>query len=245
MFNWGKTADEVFLATKKFNFKKTLVILSGGMDSATCLGIAKSCSEEVGCITFDYGQTHNKEIFCAREIGWDFQADVKTIDLNNLASNFVTALSKDSDIAIPEGATTDVPPTYVPFRNTIMLAIAAGYAQSWGYTDIFYGANIIDYSGYPDCRPEYISQMNDVVRTHTSDLIIHAPIVYLSKSDVVKLGERLSVPWDKTWSCYRGGMKACGKCPSCEYRLLGFDHAGIMDPIAYDEGVIQDWSKKK
>ena len=240
---WGKSTSEVMSTARKLNLSKTLVIISGGMDSATCLGLAKSCSKEVGCITFDYGQTHSKEIICAREVGWEYQADVKTIDLNNLASNFVTALSKDSDIEIPDGATSDVPPTYVPFRNTIMLAIAAGYAQSWGYTDIFYGANIIDYSGYPDCRPEYIAKVNEVIKTHTNDIFVHAPIVYLTKADVVRLGEEVGVPWDKTWSCYRGGLNACGKCPSCEYRLLGFGQTGIKDPIAYDEGV-ETWPQK-
>ena len=245
MYNWGDTAEKVHgtIEDNRGEFEKVLVILSGGMDSATCLAAAAACSNDVpGAITFDYGQTHTKENVCAREIGFHFDTDVKTINLNNLAGNFKTALSKDSNIEIPEGATEDVPPTYVPFRNTIMLSIAAGYAESWGYTDIFYGANIVDYSGYPDCRPSYVDKMNQVLDEHNCEIQIHAPICYLTKSDVVLLGTELKVPWDFTWSCYRGGQHACGKCPSCEYRIKGFSEAGIPDPIVYDTEI--EWPIK-
>ena len=240
MIDWGETALSVMSRIDDFKHKEPkniLVILSGGMDSATCLAIAKEVTMHGGKvegITFDYGQQHDKEIICAREIGWEMQADVHTIDLHDLASNFKTALKKDSDIEIPDGVVEGVPDTYVPFRNSIMIAVAAGYAQSWGFDTIFYGANIIDYSGYPDCRPEYIQQMNDVIHTHDEHLNLEAPILYLNKAEVVKLGTHLNVPWDKTWSCYRGGQYACGKCPSCEFRLKGFIEAEIADPLVYE-----------
>ena len=237
MIEWGKDYEEVLERTNKVSkdYGNILVILSGGMDSATCLAIANRIHpEKVTALTFDYGQIHTKELISARELGWHYDIDVRTINLNGLASNFKTALAKDSDIEIPDHASAGIPATYVPFRNTIMLSIALGYAESWGYRHIFYGANIIDYSGYPDCRPDYVDVMNMLPYVHNVRIEIEAPIIYLSKSDVVKLGNELNVPWEKTWSCYRGERKACGKCPSCEYRLKGFNEAKMIDPIAYE-----------
>jgi len=252
MDSWGKTANKVM--TTGINFisnrfwpdtggvqhlfsKETdncLVVLSGGMDSATCLGLAKKIFTKVECITFNYGQQHTIEITKAIELANYYNTPCKVINLNGLADNFNTALKKDSDLEIPETATGKgiVPPTYVPFRNTIMLSIALGYAESWGFNFVMYGANIVDYSGYPDCRPEYIDAMNTVATLHNKIKII-APIVYLDKSEIVKLGYKLEVPFKLTWSCYRGGEKSCGKCPSCEYRLKGFREAGVQDPIEY------------
>lgn len=237
MIEWGKNHEEIleYIKEHKNNYGNILIILSGGMDSATCLAIAKQLKpEKVTAITFDYGQLHNKEIIKARELGWHYDVNVRTINLNNLADNFRTALKKDSDIAIPDHAQTGIPSTYVPFRNTIMLSIALGYAESWDYKHIFYGANIIDYSGYVDCRPEYIDVMNMLPHIHNVKIEIEAPIVYLSKGEVVRLGESLGVPWDKTTSCYRGNTQSCGKCPSCEYRLKGFKEANVNDPLPYE-----------
>ena len=247
MIDWGTTSIDVLHKVERLQQgepKNILVILSGGMDSATCLAVAKEINshnhKKVEGLTFNYGQQHDKEIIQARELGWELEADVHTIDLNGLADNFKTALSKNSDLEIPEGATEGVPDTYVPFRNSIMIAIAAGYAQSWGFDTIFYGANIIDYSGYPDCRPEYIQQMNDVIHTHIDTVNLEAPILYLNKAEVVRLGDKLEVPWDMTWSCYRGGHNPCGKCPSCEYRLKGFIEAGSKDPLVYEGEIEKD-----
>ncbi len=236
MIKWGENYEEVmeYIEATTDNYGDILVILSGGMDSATCLAIANRLRpDKVTALTFDYGQPHDKEIIKARELGWHYKTDVRTIDLNGLADNFKTALKKDSDIGIPDHAIDGIPPTYVPFRNTIMLSIALGYAESWGYQHIFFGANIIDYSGYPDCRPEYVDAMNMLPYVHNVKIEIEAPIIYLSKGDVVKLGEKLKVPWEQTWSCYRGEHQACGKCPSCQYRLKGFKEANVQDPLIY------------
>lgn len=235
---WGKDVENVWRSANirlETACPDTLVILSGGMDSATTLALAKYMKpEKLHTITFDYGQKHSNETEQAAKIAQHFGVGCTTIDLNGLASHFDTSLSKTSEKEIPDSHGEGVPNTYVPFRNTIMLAIAAGYAQSWGYSQIMYGANVIDYSGYVDCRPEFIDEMNDVVRIHDGDLSIQAPIALLTKSDVVRLGNKLKVPWELTWSCYRGGEKACGQCPSCQYRLMGFKGAGVKDPIDYE-----------
>ena len=155
MKDWGTTHLDVMNQVENLHYEQKdagniLVILSGGMDSATCLAVAKEINKRKGGlvegITFDYGQQHDKEIICAREIGWEMQCEIHTIDLNGLAKNFKTALKKDSDIEIPDGATEGIPDTYVPFRNSIMIAIAAGYAQSWGFDTIFYGALVLQLS---------------------------------------------------------------------------------------------------
>lgn len=234
---WGKDVRAVreYANRVRQNPPNILVILSGGMDSATTLALAHDLKpDKLHAITFNYGQKHSNETIQAQDIANHFDVGCTVIDLNGLANNFDTSLAEFSDKEIPEDHKDGVPNTYVPFRNTIMLSIAAGYAQSWGYQTIMYGANVIDYSGYPDCRPEYVDEMNDVLRIH-GDLIIQAPIALLTKQDVVRLGEKLNVPWEKTWSCYRGGKKACGRCPSCQYRLLGFKGAGVNDPIEYEE----------
>lgn len=237
MESWGKNVKDVYdHATKVMQDPPdTLVILSGGMDSATCLALARYTKpKRLATITFEYGQKHSNETEQAMQISDHFGVHCEVISLGKLADHFVTALGKNSDLDIPKDHISGVPNTYVPYRNTIMLAIAAGYAESWGYDQIIYGANIVDYSGYPDCRPEYIDEMNDVLRIHNGTQFIAAPIVFLTKTDIVRLGQKLGTPWELTTSCYRGGQKACGKCPSCKYRLMGFAGAQITDPIAYE-----------
>jgi 7-cyano-7-deazaguanine synthase len=235
MINWGKHVKAVWEKAelhRSGNMPSILVVLSGGMDSATCLGLAKHASVggKIHAITFEYGQKHSNETEHALKIAKHFDIGCTVINLPGLADNFKTSLSKTSNQEIPDSHAGGVPNTYVPFRNTIMLSIAAGYAQSWGYNTIFYGANIVDYSGYPDCRPEYIDAMNAVLITH-DHIHIEAPIVHLTKTDVVRLGEKLKVPWELTWSCYRGGDVPCLNCPSCQYRKMGFDGAQVKDPI--------------
>jgi len=239
MLDWGHDAEDVYATLKSLKRDKEnnniLVVLSGGMDSAVCLGLADYLKpEKIGCISFDYGQPHDKEIIKARELGWHYQCDVRTINLHGLADNFRTALKKNSDIAIPDHSKAGViPATYVPFRNAIFLGIALGYAQSWGYDKVYYGANAVDYSGYPDCRPAFVDAFNMVAYSYETTIQVEAPIIHLSKADIVRLGNNIAVPWDKTWSCYRGEAKPCGKCPSCEYRIKGFEEAESLDPIAY------------
>ena len=241
--NWGEDANQVYrvgseirsLSQHEGEAHSIVVVLSGGMDSATLLALAHYMKPEkmIG-LTFDYGQRHDKEIEKAKELGWHYEVDVRTIPLNGLAAIFRTALSKSSDIAIPDHAREGtIPPTYVPFRNSIFLSIALGYAESWGYDKVFYGANAVDYSGYPDCRPAFLDSMNMVAYSYDTKISVEAPVMYLSKSEIVKLGSVLKVPWEKTWSCYRGEHQACGKCPSCEFRIKGFKEADIKDPIAY------------
>ena len=216
MLDFGHDEEDVFKALQNMKrFYKpvnTLVILSGGMDSAVCLGIAdylKTPETNIGCITFDYGQPHDKEIIRARELGWHYDANVKTINLHGLADNFKTALSKSSDIKIPDHSKSGVvPATYVPFRNAIFLTIACGYAESWGYDRVIYGANAVDYSGYPDCRPAFVDAINMVAYSYETKIQVEAPIIYLSKADIVRLGNKLQVPFEKTWSCHRGLKKA-------------------------------------
>jgi len=243
ILEWGKTADEVFEnATAIRNLiagftPPAVVIISGGMDSAVCLALAKyiNPSKLIG-LTFNYGQLHERETSSAKQLGWHYETDIRTIDISKLADNFRTALKKDSDIAVPDHAVEGtIPPTYVPFRNSIFLTIAMGYAESWGYQKVFYGANAVDYSGYPDCRPEFVEAINHLAfaQTHDGTFKVEAPIINLTKKDIVELGNRLGVPWEHTWSCYRGNEIACGKCPSCELRLKGFEAAGIPDPLRY------------
>ncbi len=235
---WGRTSNEVLATINKTKSADipTLVILSGGMDSATCLAIAKLVSNKVEAVTFHYGQQHSKEIKCAENLSDFYNIKLHKIDLGDLAQKFNTALARNSNIPIPDKATEGVPATYVPFRNTIMLSIACGLAEGNGFERVFYGANIIDYSGYPDCRPEFIDSYNQLIDNATKEsLRVEAPILYLTKKNVVQLGSTLGVPWESTWSCYRGGEKACGSCPSCEYRLKGFKEAGQVDAIEYED----------
>jgi len=232
----NSTAEEVLqIANRISASSKALVILSGGMDSVTCLYLAKLAYKNVAGISFNYGQKHSKEVKLAEQICKKNSIPWGCIDID-IARHFKTALGKDSNIDIPDQATEGVPPTYVPFRNTIMLSIACGYAESWDYDRVIYGANIIDYSGYPDCRPEYLEAFNSLVHqaSPNRNILISAPIMYLPKSEVVRLGNKLGVPWELTWSCYRGGKIACGHCPSCQYRLQGFNEAGMVDPIEYE-----------
>ena len=239
VIEWGNTANQVLttLAKRKKQKLNTVVILSGGMDSATCLALGKIVSGKITAVSFNYGQQHDKEIEFAKQLADYFKVSHRVIELGKLAQSFKTALAKGHSDEIPKGATDGVPPTYVPMRNTIMLSIAAGLAESENFDTIFYGANIIDYSGYPDCRPEYIDSMNSMLEQAivNQTVVIEAPILHLTKKDVVVLGSELGVPWEMTWSCYRGGDKACGECPSCEYRLKGFKEAGVRDGLEYSK----------
>ncbi|MEM1513586.1 MAG: 7-cyano-7-deazaguanine synthase QueC [Candidatus Thermoplasmatota archaeon] len=215
---------------------KVVCLLSGGIDSSVTSAIAKSRGYEVYTLTFDYGQRHKKEIRCAEEIAKWLNAKHKLIkaDLRQIGGSALT-----DNIEIPEEY-EGIPPTYVPARNTIFLSYALAYAEVIDADAIFIGANAVDYSGYPDCREEYIKAFQSMANLATKrsiegkEIKIETPILYLTKGEIIKKGAELGVPFEKTWSCYKGGKKACGKCPSCKIRLKGFMEAGIEDPIEYE-----------
>ncbi|RKD25092.1 7-cyano-7-deazaguanine synthase QueC [Ammoniphilus oxalaticus] len=220
--------------------KKAVIILSGGLDSATCMGVAQQVGYELYPLTFDYGQKHQHEIVHAKRIAQHYQVAehrvVKLDFLNQLGGSALT----DPSIEVPDYAGDDeVPVTYVPARNLIFLSLATAYAETVGAEKIFIGVSSVDYSGYPDCRPEFIASMSETIRLATKlgaeqgMLQIEAPLSHLSKEDTIRLGMELAVPYELTTSCYRGGDKACGTCDSCELRLKGFAEAGLVDPIPY------------
>jgi len=224
--------------------KKAVVLLSGGLDSTVTLAKAKEEDYELYPMSFDYGQRHNKELKSAKKIAEWFGAQehkIIRIDLTQIGGSALT----DNNIAVPEKRKVeeigyDVPPTYVPARNTILLAFGIGYAETVGAEAVFIGANALDYSGYPDCRPEYFKAFQKVADLGTRTGIegkpiqIKYPLINMTKADIVKEGSRLNAPFHLTWSCYKGGEKACGKCDSCILRLKGFKEAGLSDPIEYE-----------
>ncbi len=213
------------------------------MDSATALAIALKEGFEVTALSVDYGQRHRKEIDAARKVAKHFDVldhRIVSLDLTAIGGSALT----DRKIPVPaqrrlEEIGQGIPPTYVPARNTILLSYALGLAEATGAKAIFIAANHIDYSGYPDCRPEFYKAFAEVARLGTKrgaegDVIeIRTPLIAMSKADIVRKGEELGVPWALTWSCYRGEEKACGVCDSCQLRLKGFAEAGVKDPIPY------------
>ncbi|MFQ3548250.1 MAG: 7-cyano-7-deazaguanine synthase QueC [Armatimonadota bacterium] len=222
---------------------KCVVLLSGGLDSSTAGYIAKSDGFELYALTFKYGQKHSKEIDCAIEIGKSLNVAKHHIINFNLQDIAISALT--SNIEIPTGRTEDemsesIPVTYVPARNTIFLSFALALAESIESQDIYIGVNQVDYSGYPDCRAEYISAFENMANLATkagvegkSKYKIHTPLINMTKSEIIKLGISLGVDYSKTWSCYKGGEYACGECDSCKLRLNAFKSAGLEDNIKY------------
>lgn len=222
--------------------EKAVVLLSGGLDSCTCMAVAKSKGYELYPISFNYHQRHSIELEGAKKIAEYYGATRHLIIETNMEAIGGSALT-DREIDVPEGDVDrkDVPPTYVPARNMIFLAYAMGYAEVVGATHVYIGVNSVDYSGYPDCRPEFIERFQslaDYATTATAvqgkKITIETPLQYLSKKDIVKLGVELAAPLQYTHSCYNGGEKACGVCDSCKLRLQGFAEAGVEDPIEYE-----------
>ena len=216
----------------------SVVLLSGGMDSTTCLALASRDSPPVYALTVLYGQRHAREVESARDVGRHFSVREHQIIRLPVGPLLDSALT-DSRRTIPVGrARRDaIPATYVPARNTILLGLALGYAESRGAPSIYLGINAIDYSGYPDCRPEFLSAFQRLARLGTKTgaegrrpIHILAPLLRMGKAEIVRLGSRLEVPWGKTWSCYRGGRRPCGRCDACRLRAAGFREAGILDP---------------
>ncbi|HEX3270232.1 MAG TPA: 7-cyano-7-deazaguanine synthase QueC [Ktedonobacterales bacterium] len=224
--------------------KRAIVLLSGGLDSSTALAIAVEQGYAPYALSFRYGQRHERELEAAQAVGRHFGCiEHKVIDLD--LSVFGGSALIDDAIALPldrDEATlaSGVPVTYVPARNLIFLSIATAYAEVTGADDIFLGITAVDYSGYPDCRPEFLDAFAEAARLATKAgtedgrvMRFHAPLIALSKADIVREGTRLGVPWKLTWSCYAGGKEACGRCDSCQLRLMGFADAGLSDPLPY------------
>lgn len=222
--------------------EKAVVLLSGGLDSCTCMAVAKSKGYDVYPISFNYHQRHSIELEGAKKIAAFYGVKRHLIIETNMDAIGGSALT-DKKIEVPEGDThrTDVPDTYVPARNLIFLSYAVGYAEVLGASHVYIGVNSVDYSGYPDCRPEFIQrfqELSDYATTATAvkgkHITIETPLQNLSKAEIVKLGVKLGAPYKFTHSCYKGGEKACGVCDSCKLRLEGFRDAGVEDPIAYE-----------
>lgn len=221
--------------------KKAVILYSGGLDSTTCLAMAKSQGFEPYAISFAYGQRHSVELDLARRNASAAGAAehlVVEFDYRKVGGSALTA-----DIAVPkDGVGSDIPVTYVPARNTIFLSFALGWAETLGAFDIFIGVNALDYSGYPDCRPEYIAAFETMANLATKSAIeghgrftIHAPLIHLTKADIIRQGLVLGVNYGLTHSCYDptpDGV-ACGLCDSCRLRLKGFAEAGLADPVKY------------
>jgi 7-cyano-7-deazaguanine synthase len=225
--------------------KPAVCLLSGGLDSSTCLGVATREKYECYALSFDYGQRHAVELEAAARVAKHFQARehrVICIDLRAFGSSALT-----SEIEVPKGRTLEemaqgIPITYVPARNTIFLAYALAWAETLGSSDIFIGVNAIDYSGYPDCRPEYIAAFEKMANLAIKAAVegrarirIHTPLAQLNKAAIVKLGAEVGVDFALTHSCYDPGQggRPCGRCDSCLLRRKGFEEAGVRDPLTY------------
>jgi len=218
---------------------KSVCLLSGGMDSAVSAAIAKSEGYEIFALHANYGQrTHQRESKAAKDIADYLDAcDFKVVDMNFLREIGYSALTS-VNIDVPQGVLSeDVPPTYVPFRNTILLSLATAYAETLCADAIFIGSHREDFGGYPDNRPEYIEAMQKVIELGTrpqTHIKLRAPLLAMDKRDIIKKGFDLEVPFDMTWSCYKNNDKACGLCESCLRRLRAFKKAGYDDPIEYE-----------
>jgi len=220
--------------------KKAVVLLSGGLDSATCLAIAKSQGFDCYCLSLDYHQRHIAELQAAQNIASSLGAKQhKTVVLD--LSLFGGSALTDINIDVPEAETAGIPVTYVPARNTIMLSLALAWAEVLSAQDIFIGVNALDYSGYPDCRGEYVKAFQQMANLATKSAVegkkitVHAPLIDMTKAQIIALGTELDVPYRATVSCYQADENglACGKCDSCRLRRDGFAKAGIPDPTRY------------
>lgn len=220
--------------------KPAVVLLSGGLDSATVLAIARSEGYICHCLSLDYGQRHRAELAAAERVAQALGArEHRTLKLDLTA--FGGSALTDRNIAVPVEAAPGIPVTYVPARNTIMLSLALAWSEVLGAADIFIGANAVDYSGYPDCRPEYIAAFEQLANLATKAgvegrrLHVHAPLISLSKAEIIQRGSKLGVEYALTISCYSAddAGRACGQCDSCRLRKKGFAEAGIADPTHY------------
>lgn len=222
---------------------KAVILLSGGLDSSTVLYQAKADGYECYAISFDYQQRHRRELESAKTIARCAgvnEHQIVSFDLRQWGGSALT----DNDIDLPEERTLDemsqnIPITYVPARNTIFLSFGLSYAETIDAQRVYVGVNAVDYSGYPDCRPDYIQAMQKVFELGTKQgregtaIQIVTPLIDLKKTEIIQLGNQLGVPWEQTWSCYAGGEVACGVCDSCRLRLAAFAELGLQDPLSY------------
>jgi len=222
--------------------KRAVILLSGGLDSATVLAMARAQGFECHTLSVDYGQRHHAELAAAQRVARELGARelrVINIDLTAFGGSALT----DANIAVPERASSGIPTTYVPARNTIMLSLALAWAEVLQAQDIFFGVNAVDYSGYPDCRPEYVEAFERMANLATKaavegqPLTLHAPLLHLSKAEIIRQGAQLGVDYGITVSCYQADEdgRACGRCDSCRLRRDGFNSAGVADPTRYRE----------
>ena len=222
---------------------KAVILLSGGLDSSTVLYQALADGCECYAISFDYQQRHRRELDAAISIAKKagvVEHQIVNFDLTQWGGSALT----DNSIDLPqerslEEMSQNIPITYVPARNTIFLSFALAYAETIPAERIYIGVNALDYSGYPDCRPDYIQAMQEVFRLGTrqgredNPIDIVSPLIDLKKTEIIQLGNKLGVPWELTWSCYSGGNVACGTCDSCRLRLAAFEELGLTDPVEY------------
>lgn len=227
------------------DLKKAVVLLSGGIDSSTVSAIARAEGYEIYALSFDYGQRHRRELQSAKMVAESLKVKehlIISFDMRKIGGSALT-----TDMEVPKRGVKDsasIPVTYVPARNTVFLSFALGWAEVLDAPDIFIGANIVDYSGYPDCRPEYLKAFEEMANLATKISIegrikfnIKAPLLYLTKVDIIKKGTELGLDYSLTWSCYDPqqngeGVIPCGRCDSCIFRAKGFEDAGLIDPLA-------------
>jgi 7-cyano-7-deazaguanine synthase len=223
---------------------KAVALLSGGLDSTVALAYALSKGHEVVPLSLRYGQRHSRELEAAKAVS-RFYGLSKHVVMDVDLSSFETSALTSEKVDVPQGRSVeemgaDIPVTYVPARNIIFLSIAAGLCETFGAEHIYIGANALDYSGYPDCRPEFFQAFERVLQVGTKSgvegrtISVETPILRKSKADIVRLGKQLGAPLHLTWSCYEGRERACGKCDSCLLRLKGFKEAGHEDEIPYE-----------
>ena len=223
--------------------KKAVLLLSGGLDSTTLLALAASEGYAIHALSFRYGQRHDAEVAAAQKIAARYgvvQHVVTDIDLRAFGGS---ALTSDIDVPKDRALDEEIPVTYVPARNTIFLSFALAWAEVVGASDIFIGVNALDYSGYPDCRPEFIAAFQEMARLATkvgvesdgSPMTIRTPLIDMTKKEIIELGLKLGVDYSMTTSCYDPGAEgdACGHCDACQLRLKGFEEAGASDPVRY------------
>ena len=226
--------------------KPAIILLSGGLDSTTCAAIAKEDGYDLHGLTINYGQKHNYELKAAKLVAQNFKFNSHAIIDIDLASFGGSSLVSE-EIEVPKNRNLeikdDIPSTYVPARNTVFLSIALAKAETINAFDIFIGVNAIDYSGYPDCRPEFILQFEKMMNVATKDAVqnvgeykIHTPLIKLTKAEIIKKGQRLGIDYKITSSCYSPNKhgQPCGQCDACKLRIKGFYDAGLADPLIYE-----------
>jgi len=214
----------------------SVIVLSGGLDSTVCTAMAAEQTEQVTALTFDYGQRHRIELERAAAVAAYYRADHLVVSID--ASAWGGSALTDATIDVPPASdrSPGIPVTYVPARNLIFLSVAMGVAEARGAKDVWLGVNALDYSGYPDCRPEFVASFEATAalalkRGVEGDPVkLRAPLIDLTKAAIVRLGIRLGAPLQLTWSCYRGGIRPCGDCDSCRLRAKGFAEVGVPDP---------------